>query len=62
LNGAAGKPEVCSNTCSTVITSLPFVANSGMISPTRRDTSIAPSPIKIQTAAATTGFVDEKMT
>jgi hypothetical protein len=33
-----------------------------MISETRRDTSIAPSPIRIHIAAATTGFVDEKMT
>ena len=27
--GASGKPPVCSITCSTVITSLPFGANSG---------------------------------
>ena len=62
LERRAGKPDVCSSTCSTVITSFPFVANSGMISATRRDTSIAPSPIRIHIAAATTGFVDEKMT
>ena len=29
-SGAWGKPAVCSITCSTVITSLPFVPNSGM--------------------------------
>ncbi len=61
-NGACGKPDVWSITCSTVITSLPSVANSGMYSATRRVGSIAPSPMRTHTALATTGLVAEKMT
>src|SRR5436305_788540 len=52
LKGALGNPDVCSKTCSTVITSFPFVANSGMISATRRETSSTPAPMRIHTAAA----------
>src|SRR5438270_396125 len=42
-NGARGKPLVCSITCSTVMTSLSWVPNSGMYSTTRLSGSGAPA-------------------
>ena len=61
-NGACGNPDVWSITCSTVIASLPFVANSGISAATGVATSTSPSPIRIHIAPATTAFVAEKMT
>ena len=62
-NGACGNPDVCSITCSTVMTSLPLVAELGDVLARRAaTTSIAPSPIRTHTALATTGFVAEKIT
>ncbi len=61
-NGARGKPDVCSITCSTVIDSFPFAANSGMYAATGNVMSTSPSPIRIHIAPATTAFVAENMT
>ena len=62
-NGIAafGKPAVCSMTCSTVIASLPWRANSGTYSATGRVDVEQPSPISSHTADATIGLVHEKM-
>src|SRR4249919_948083 len=49
-------------TCSTVTTSLPLVANSGMYSATRRSMSRLPSPMSSHAALATNAFVAEKIT
>ena len=57
--GACGKPAVWRSTCSRVMTSLPFVANSGISSTTRWDGSRRPSPITAHTAPATRAFVVE---
>ena len=59
-SGALGNPAVCSMTCSTVIASLPCVANSGTSSTTRSAASIDPSPISNHIIDATMGFVAEK--
>ena len=61
-SGAWGKPAVWSITCSTVMTSLPFVPNSGTYSTTRFDTSTSPSPMSAHMAPATNAFVHEKTT
>ena len=61
-SGAYGNPEVCSITCSTVMTSLPFVANSGMKSVTSWCSSTSPSAITIQKADATKALVAENTT
>ncbi len=60
--GAIGKPDVCSITCSMVMTSLPFVPNSGTTSTTGTDTSTRPSPMSAHTAPATNAFVAENTT
>ena len=46
-------------TCSTVMASLPFGANSGMYSMTSLAGSTSPSPINVQTVDATNAFVAE---
>ncbi len=61
-SGARGNPDVWSITCSTVTTSLPLVANSGMYSATRRSMSRLPSPMSSHAALATNAFVAEKIT
>jgi hypothetical protein len=58
--GACGKPEVCSITCSMVMTSLPLVPNSGMRSTTRAAGSMSPSPMSAHMAPATNALVAEK--
>ena len=45
-----------------VITSLPFVANSGITSATRWSGDTAPSPSSSQNAPTTRALVQEKMT
>src|SRR5262245_27440369 len=56
-SGAWGKPDVCSITCSSLMTSFPFVANSGMYSDTGLLMSTAPSPMRIHIAPATNALV-----
>ena len=59
----AGKPDVCSITCSTVIDVLAVRRELGdELGDTDASTSSAPSPIRIHTAPATTAFVAEKIT
>ena len=60
-SGAIGKPPMCRNACSTVICSFPFVANSGMMSPTRSSSRNRPSSMSVHAAAETIPFVLEKI-
>ena len=58
-SGAFGKPAVWSSTWSRVMTSLPFVANSGTRSATRCSGASSPSPMSNHTIDATIGLVAE---
>ena len=59
--GAVGKPEVWVSSCSTVTTSLPLVANSGIRSPARVSSFSDPSASSCHTAPAVSALVQENI-